>query len=364
MPTVQVRSLMKIFGGVRAVDDLSFTVADGELVTLLGPSGCGKTTTLNILAGFETPTAGEILIGDRVISSAERGVIVPSSDRNLGMVFQSYALWPHYTVFEHIAFGLRMRRVPRKEIAARVARALSLVRLEGFETRYPGQLSGGQQQRVALARAIVYDPSVLLLDEPLSNLDAALRETMRVELRELHERTGITTVYVTHDQSEAMAISDRVIVMNRGRIEQQGTPREIYEGPATAFVAEFIGETNLLKGTVTTSGAQGEVELELGQRLVCPLPGGVGVGEQVLLSIRPEDLEIGDKPGPPGATFGPGKVTRVLYLGNAQECWVAVREHSLRFQTKASLAVTAGDEVYLTCNPRRIAILRGKGGTG
>ena len=246
MQNVRVEKLVKRFGDVTAVDGVSFEVPKGKLLTLLGPSGCGKTTTLNIIAGFETPDDGDVHVGERLISSATENVLVPAHKRNLGMVFQSYGLWPHLRVRDNVAFGLQMRKTPRNEIAGAVERALGLVRLDGLGERYPSQLSGGQQQRVAFARALVYEPDVLLLDEPLSNLDAALREEMRLELKELQTESGITTIFVTHDQVEAMVMSDIIVVMNHGRIEQMGSPSDIYQNPRQSIRRRFRRHFQLL----------------------------------------------------------------------------------------------------------------------
>ena len=266
MQNVRVENLVKRFGEVVAVGGISFEVPKGKLLTLLGPSGCGKTTTLNIIAGFETPDDGDVHVGERLISSATENVLVPAHKRNLGMVFQSYGLWPHLRVRDNVAFGLQMRKTPRNEIAGAVERALGLVRLDGLGERYPSQLSGGQQQRVAFARALVYEPDVLLLDEPLSNLDAALREEMRLELKDLQTQSGITTIFVTHDQVEAMVMSDIIIVMNEGRIEQMGSPSDIYQHPANQFVAGFVGISNFIEGEVVAAGAGGAEDGGEGRR--------------------------------------------------------------------------------------------------
>jgi ABC-type Fe3+/spermidine/putrescine transport system ATPase subunit len=279
-PALQIAALTKRFGALTAVDAIDLTVAQGEFVTLLGPSGCGKTTTLNMIAGFIAPDAGSIRLGGRAVES------LPPFRRDLGLVFQDYALFPHMTVAENVGFGLRMRRVARAEIAQRVTQALDLVQLTGLDDRRPLQLSGGQRQRVALARALVIQPTMLLLDEPLSNLDLKLREEMRVEISALQQRLGIATVFVTHDQGEALTMSDRIAVMRQGRIEQIGSPNDIYERPATRFVASFIGTANLIDS-----------------------PDGVIV-------IRPERLKL-CAPGaePPGARCWPAHVDRVVYLG-------------------------------------------------
>ena len=267
MAAVRLEALTKRYGeDVAAVRDLSLEIRHGELVSLLGPSGCGKTTTLRLIAGFLAPDAGEIWLGDRRLSSP--GEAVPPERRGMSMLFQSYAVWPHKTVAENVIYGLKFRDVPRAEWPRRLREALALVRLEGFADRYPGELSGGQQQRVALARALIVEPAILLLDEPLRNLDAHLREEMRFEIRRVHEALQITTVYVTHDQAEAMVTSDRIAVMSAGRVEQVGTPAEIYERPATAFVAGFIGRTNLLRGRVVGEGrvaCEGGLDLHTGR---------------------------------------------------------------------------------------------------
>ena len=249
-PRIEVADLVVRYGDVTAVDSIGFDIAPGELVTLLGPSGCGKTTTLRAVAGLETPSGGTIrLNGDTVYSAGERRN-VPAEKRGVSMVFQSYAIWPHMTVFDNVAYGLRVRRLPQAEVRQNVERVLDLVQMQGFADRPASKLSGGQQQRVAVARAIAFSPSVVLFDEPLSNLDAKLRAEMRVELRELQRRLDITSLYVTHDQEEALAISDRVIVMNGGRIEQIGTPEDIYNRPHSRFVADFVGSANLIEGKV------------------------------------------------------------------------------------------------------------------
>src|SRR5208337_1900202 len=249
MLSVVLKNISKKYGDVPAVRDVSLEIAKGEFFFLLGPSGCGKTTLLRMIAGFVEPDAGEIRFGDRLMNA------VPAHRRNTGMVFQNYALWPHMSVRENVAYGLELRRIPREELRRRLGRALELVRLVGFENRRPNQLSGGQQQRVALARALVIEPDVLLLDEPLSNLDAKLRTEMRQELRRIHAETGITTVHVTHDQKEALSLAGRLAVMRDGRVRQVGAPREIYTRPADRFVAEFIGQANVLRGRAEPADA-------------------------------------------------------------------------------------------------------------
>jgi len=309
MATVRLEGVSKHYGTVRALDALDLTIEEGELLALLGPSGCGKTTTLNVIAGFAVPDAGRVLIDGADVSAA------PPHARGLGVVFQSYALFPHMTVAENVAFGLRERRVPRREIEARVADALALVRLPGAGDRRPSHLSGGMQQRVALARALVIRPRVLLLDEPLAALDRKLREEMRGELREIQRRVGITTVFVTHDQQEALGLSDRIAVLNAGRLEQLGAPREVYERPATGFVADFIGASSAVDGVLVDSTT---VELAAGVRLPVRLARPRETGARVRLSIRPEAVEV---PSGHGAAVA-ATVHSVTYLGDHCEVWL------------------------------------------
>lgn len=292
MPSELVlQDLLKVFRGrgkpVVAVDHLNLEVAKGELITLLGPSGCGKTTTLRLVGGFEVPDAGEIYI------AGQRVTHLPPQRRPTATVFQSYALFPHMSVFENVAFGLKVRRVPRAELRKRVHEVLSLVGLEGLEDRSPSKLSGGQQQRVALARVLVIKPQVLLFDEPLSNLDAKLRVETREHIRRIQKELGLTSLYVTHDQAEAMAISDRVAVMNQGRIQQVGTPQEVYLRPANAFVADFIGRANFLDALVLGKTPEAiEVELRAGVRLKVPGASDFAPGEKVKLVVRPEAVDL------------------------------------------------------------------------
>ena len=360
MREVSVEGLVKRFGKVTAVDGISFHVPKGKMVTLLGPSGCGKTTTLNIIAGFENPDEGEVFVGDRLISSGGLGgVILPPYKRNLGMVFQSYGLWPHFSVADNVSFGLKMRKVSRGDVVAKVQEALRLVRLEGFGDRYPSQLSGGEQQRVAFARALVYKPDVLLLDEPLSNLDAALREEMRLELKELQQQTGITTLFVTHDQVEAMAISDQIVVLNQGRIEQVGTPEEIYETPANQFVASFIGVSNVLRGEISeVPDSAGLTLVRVGEQVLGCKIEGRSKGGTVLLSIRPEDWEVSLQPprvDTPNVVSG--KVEKKVYLGGVQELWLRVQDKQLRLQGYRLPSVEVGQSVWAGVRPEDIKII-------
>lgn len=287
MATVSLQGLTRSFTDTAAVDHLSLEIQDGEFVSLLGPSGCGKTTTLRLIAGFLQPDAGEIRVDDQVISSPT--VLVPPERRHMSMIFQSYAVWPHMTVGQNVAYGLKLKKLTKHEIDLKLAKLLHLVHLEGFKDRYPAELSGGQQQRVALARALVVEPEILLMDEPLSNLDANLREEMRFEIRRLHEEFGITTVYVTHDQAEAMATSDRIAVLNRGRMVQAGCPAEIFDHPKTRFVAEFIGKANLLSGQLENDG---RLQLEDGLSLrVAPDP-DQPAQSTVSVCLRPHHIEL------------------------------------------------------------------------
>ena len=313
-PVVELRQCTRDFAATRAVDALDLTVYEGELISLLGPSGCGKTTTLNLVAGFLEPTSGRILIDGEDVTGR------PAHARGLGVVFQSYALFPHLSVFENVAFGLRERRVAETEIRQRVAEALTLVRLDPLGRQRPRQLSGGMQQRVALARALVYRPRVLLLDEPLAALDKKLREEMRVELREIQRSVGITTIFVTHDQTEALSLSDRIAVMSHGRIQQLGSPREIYERPATRFVAEFIGASSVLRGHAVSPD---EVELSPGVVLQVssgPLP----IEAPVDLAIRPERVvvDLQARRDRDGANAVDGHVVALSYLGAQVEVTV------------------------------------------
>jgi iron(III) transport system ATP-binding protein len=357
---VRLNNVAKAFpqASVAAVDHISFDVREGELLVLLGPSGCGKTTTLRMIAGLEEPDSGQVWLGSRLMSDFERRVFVPTEKRNIGMVFQSYAIWPHMTVFDNVAYPLRVRRAPRGEIKERVARTLELVGLQGLEGRSATQLSGGQQQRVALARAIVFEPRLLLLDEPLSNLDAKLRVHMRTELKHLQQQTGITSVFVTHDQAESMALADRIVVMNSGNIEQIGTPSDIYERPRSRFVSEFVGSINVLPALVTAVKGS----------LVCLNQGGRSIqcvaaaertyttGDEVLISIRPEKLAF--VPRSNGAqNVWEGQVASVAYYGDHREYEVVVDDQRLKVTTPVAVAMERGDHVVLSCDAAEIVLM-------
>ena len=364
---IQIRGLHVGFqsdqGEVHAVRGIDLTVEEGQFYTLLGPSGCGKTTTLRCLAGLEEANAGEISIAGTPVYSSERRIVVPPHERDIGMVFQSYAIWPHMTVFENVAFPLReMRgRFSRAEIKEKVGGALHLVQLSGLEDRPAPFLSGGQQQRLALARALVREPKVLLLDEPLSNLDAKLREDTRVELRELVRRLGITTVYVTHDQLEALTMSDVVAVMNQGRIVQEASPIEIYRAPKERFVANFIGQTNFLDGHVAsepTAGGLGMVATHSGD-LRCVIPSMAKVGDAVTVMVRPEDIALA-KSGVAESDDNllEGKVTAALFMGEAMEYQVELPGMAkLRLKLHAINAVGHGDTIYMRIPPSQCRAL-------
>jgi iron(III) transport system ATP-binding protein len=354
MPGVTITGLTKRYGHVGAVADLDLTVRPGELVALLGPSGCGKTTTLRLVAGFLAPDSGEIRVGDRVLSSPT--VVIPPERRRMAMIFQSYALWPHMTVAQNVAYGLRFAGVPRPERERRVEAMLQVVQLGGYGARYPGELSGGQQQRVAVARALVVEPEILLLDEPLSNLDASLREEMRFEIRRLHEQFGITTLYVTHDQAEAMVISDRVAVLREGRVVQAGAPRELFEQPRTRFVAEFIGKTNLIDAV-----ADGPASVARGGLRLRVAADGLTEQAPAVVSIRPHQIVL--DPAGAGAPAGPnvlaGSVIRASYLGDTVDYQVRLEGSDvvLRVTGPAPARVRAGELVAVTVPPEACVLL-------
>ena len=314
---IEIVGLTKRFGEVTAVDDISLDIAGGEFFSMVGPSGCGKTTTLRMIAGFERPDEGEIRLDGADMSAT------PPHKRNVNTVFQSYALFPHLTVYDNVAFGLRYQKVPKDETRRRVGEALGMVQLTGYEKRRPQQLSGGQQQRVALARALVLNPRVLLLDEPLGALDARLRKDLQVELKSLQQDLGITFVYVTHDQEEALTMSDRLAVMNNGRVEQMGDPQQVYEAPDTLFVAEFLGVSNLLSGNATGNGTfrVGEFTLRCGQ-------GATSASGLVHAVIRPERVSIGEQ-GVNGDNTLPGLIDRVVFVGSVLDVRVRLASGEL-----------------------------------
>jgi iron(III) transport system ATP-binding protein len=339
-----VENLCKNYGAVAAIKDVSFETADGEFLTLLGPSGCGKSTTLASIAGLDRPDSGLIRVGDRTYFDSKTRTYMPSEKRNCGLVFQSYALWPHMTVRQNVAYPLRLRKVSASEQKVRVDDMLKLVELYDHADRYPHQLSGGQQQRAALARTLVYEPSILLLDEPLSNLDAKLRERARSWFASLRQRVKITTVYVTHDQVEALVLSDRIVVMNSGRVVQIGTPQEIYETPADPFVADFIGTSSFLSATVCEARGAGDlttVSLSDGQTIRTHMTQSVSVGEPVTIALRPEKLDIAADEA--AVRADEGTVIRVLitsrsYLGARYHYEVELGGTSIKMETSRKLS--------------------------
>ena len=353
MSLLSIRGVAKQFGQVQVLRDVSMEIAAGEFLTVLGESGSGKTTLLRLLAGFERPDRGEIWMDD------ERLDPLPPNRRGVNTVFQHYALFPHLSVFENVAYGLRARKIPKEEIAPRVGKALAQVKMSELAGRRPTELSGGQQQRVALARALVNHPKALLLDEPLGALDLKLRQAMQVELKRIQREVGITFVYVTHDQNEALTMSDRIAVMNDGIIEHLGPPREIYEHPATRFVAGFIGTSNLLTGSLAqVTGGQGVIEVSADERIIVPAGrSGLTAGQQVELTVRPEKIELATGPGTAGGCALRGTVTEVVYLGTSTSFSVATTTGAdvVVFQQNSASAATPvsrGDEVWLTWDPQ------------
>ncbi len=333
MARISLKGLTKHFGSVTACDHMDVEVADGEFLSLLGPSGCGKTTTLQLLAGFLGPDAGEIWVNDRLVSSPAR--VVPPERREMSMIFQSYAIWPHKTVYENVAFGLQLRRHTTDQVRRRVGEMLEMMRLGPLRDRYPAELSGGQQQRVALARALVVQPQILLLDEPLSNLDANLREEMRFLIRAVHQDVRITMVYVTHDQAEAMVTSDRIAVMNAGKVEQLGTPEEIYQHPRTQFVATFLGRSNIIPGKRLDNGC-----VACGPLVLRTASTDGQVGDSVAVCVRPHEIRLVPAGNVVGGMGGDenqvrGRVQRATYLGDGRDYLVQVAESDLMLRVHA-----------------------------
>ncbi len=341
----------------RVVDGVSFEVPAGQLYSLLGPSGCGKTTTLRCVAGLEEADGGTIRVGDEILTGQGRNI--PPDRRGLGMVFQSYAIWPHMTVFENAAFPLRAAKTKtsRAELKRRVLEALDMVQLSPFSRRLATQLSGGQQQRLALARALTRRPRVLLLDEPLSNLDAKLRAQMRGDVRELQQRLGITTLFVTHDQAEALSMSDRVAVMGGGRIVQEGSPTEVYQRPSCRYVADFVGKSNFIDSAIVECPSTGGAVLSaLGSRIATALPSGARVGSDVVLSVRPEDIRIHTS-RPDAENLVEGTVERVEFLGDSVECVVEVLGRRIVIQQNPYLEVTRGQHVFVELRHEACTVL-------
>lgn len=348
---IEILNLDKYFVGeketVKAADGVSFFVPKGKIFTLLGPSGCGKSTVLRCVAGLEKPEKGEIKIGGKTIYSSQYRIFTPPHKRNIGMVFQSYAIWPHMKVLDNVAYPLKIQKLSKNEIGRKTADALNTVGLQGLEDRLASEISGGQQQRVALARALVKEPEVLLLDEPLSNLDAQLRKQMRTEIKELQRRLNITTLYVTHDQIEAIAISDFIAVMNHGKILDIGAPREIYDRPSSRFTADFIGQTNVLRGKIiSTEGEFARFDCSIGE-LSCTLPSGVLKGKDVLIFVRPENIKVfKDKPLLPENTFE-GEIRTITFLGEYADCQLLIGEELLWARLHPQSNFKIKEKVYI-----------------
>jgi spermidine/putrescine ABC transporter ATP-binding subunit len=361
MGSLAIKELAKLFDDVTAVDHISFEAERGEFLSLLGPSGCGKTTTLRMIAGLEQPTSGSIFIDEKDVTEQ------PPYRRNTAMVFQSYALFPHMTVHNNVAFGLRMHKVEKDLIEERTRRALDLVQMVEFGSRYPHEISGGQQQRVALARAMAIEPALLLLDEPLSNLDARLREQMRIEVKLIQEKVGITTVYVTHDQEEALTMSDRVVVMEGGRIVEVGTPLEIYQAPSSAFTAEFIGNTNILNGRIVDVEEDGlSVETDVGLRFTAARREGFLVGQEVIVAIREERIQLAERVSSKdmevdrSTNVHAGVIEIVTFIGPTIHfiCRLGDQVMRVRRPNEGQLVFASGDEVSLCWSPEDCMLVK------
>jgi ABC-type Fe3+/spermidine/putrescine transport system ATPase subunit len=363
---LRIQNLYKIFDRVVAVNHINLEVAEGEFFTLLGSSGCGKTTTLRMVGGLEKPDGGEIHLGDRCLVSESKRLFIKPEKRDMGMVFQSYALWPHMTVFENVVYPLKLRGIKGREAEKKVAEVLELVGLAGLEERPAPALSGGQQQRVALARALVFSPRVLLLDEPLSNLDAQLREEMRRELKSLQQRLGITVLFVTHDQIEALSLSDRIAIMQKGQLEQVGGPEDVYYHPATPFVRDFLGKTFLLPGKILGIADQ-QINVAIQQFDASPLSiqrsnlsasgnGLTGVGQSVMVAIRPEQIELWAKAPEGKLNMVPANLRSVQFLGDRYEYTVALGSETRVLVSPASRYLRAGEKIYLELKSEGITL--------
>jgi spermidine/putrescine transport system ATP-binding protein len=351
---VQLENVMKQFDDTYVVDDLNLDIKSGEFLTLLGPSGCGKTTTLRMIAGFEKPTSGKILLNGKQVDELE------PYKREVNTVFQSYSLFPHMTVFDNVAFGLKMKKVPKDEIQERVTKALKLVQLEEYGNRKPKQLSGGQQQRIAIARAIVNNPKVLLLDEPLGALDLKLRKQMQLELKHLQQTLNITFIYVTHDQEEALTMSDRIVVMNKGKIEQIGLPYEIYERPQTRFVADFIGQTNILEGTVTAINGEQATMKYADQVIEIPNTTDVTLNEEVYISVRPEKIKLSETPFE-GSINLKGTFKEKIYVGSVTKIVVTMangQDITVNESHDKIEELTNTNDVYVSWSPKNSVVLK------
>lgn len=358
---VQAKNISKVFGSMTAVDNISFTAEAGEFLTLLGPSGCGKSTTLRLIAGLEELDRGEILAGGKVLASPESKIFIAPEKRGMGMVFQSYAVWPHMTVFENVSYPLKLRNYSKKDIKEKVKHVLELVGLQGLDDRPGTLLSGGQQQRVALARALVFEPGILLLDEPLSNLDAKLREQMRIELKALQKRIGVTTIYVTHDQEEAIVLSDRIAVMNAGRIEQFDRPDRIYENPQTRFVVDFIGKVNYLPGKVAEV-AGGKCIVRVADSddaiITCRMREGINTGDSVVATIRPTDVKVHQDVSKKGTNVLRCQVKTAAYYGDRMEYQLIVGSQIIHVPSPLSLQLAQGDSAIMELDPNAIMLWR------
>jgi len=355
MAILKVNNLSKSFGNVKAVQEVSFEATEGRVLSLLGPSGCGKTTTLRCIAGFENPDQGEIYLDDRKITP------FPPEKRGIGMVFQNYALWPHMTVYGNLAFGLQIRKVPKPEINKRIKKILSMVQLEGYENRYPRQMSGGQQQRIAMARALVFEPDIMLLDEPLSNLDAKLREEMRFEFTELQKKLGITAVYVTHDQAEALVLSDKIVILDQGKIVQSGTPKEIFSNPKNKFVAGFIAVTSFMDGKVDSlTEEQKKVVVKTDDGLTIQgNNSNLSVGQRVSVAIRMNAVHFvqdEDEIEKNSVNLFKGKIIQSSYLGNIVDYKISVGNWIVRTNTEVKNNFKVGDEVKFYLPPEKIIV--------
>lgn len=363
MPAISVHDLVKYFGDVKAVDHVDFTAEEGKFLTILGPSGCGKTTTLRCIAGLEKPDKGEIFFGDELVTSTSRNVHMPPEKRSIGMVFQSYGLWPHMTVWKNVGFPLIVRKFQKNQMKERIKRVLELLNISELKHRYPSQLSGGEQQRVALARSLVYEPEIFLLDEPLSNLDAKLRDSARFELIKLQRKLKITTIYVTHDQTEALVLSDVVCIMNKGKIEQMGSPHFIYENPINRFTADFIGKTNLLSGEVIECVRAHYYlvkhdELEI---IGYSRNDDLKRRDKVLVSMRPQyiTLTIGAKKFRNKSNIFCGRIEEKVFVGDYNYLQVLINgQTAIYVQTLPVVPLNVGDTVYIQVNPCHCIIIQ------
>jgi ABC-type Fe3+/spermidine/putrescine transport system ATPase subunit len=356
---LEVRNVVKSFGEVLAVDDISFAVDDGEFFTLLGPSGCGKTTILRCIAGLEKINQGEILVSGKKVASTYEGIFVPPERRRMSMVFQSYAIWPHMTVAENIAYGLEVRKFSKREIKEKVREILGLVGLPGMEERYATKLSGGQQQRVALARSLVIEPDVILLDEPLSNLDAKLRQQMRLEIKEMKQKLGFTAIYVTHDQSEAMVMSDRVVVMDKGKIIQEGKPYDIYGHPANEIVAKFIGSFNFIKGRIVGKNELYQIRSDKGLKIYCESSQELSKGDEVLLAIRPETLKLYEQRPKNEKIINlfEARIKRSIFLGNIVQYSLEVGQHEFKAEGVSATIFEEDKKVFLSIPAKDVEVI-------